>query len=228
MTPHGGGDSYRSPKSRFPRGPGCPPFGLPGWVTGRGDEKPCSRSASTGRGPGASAPDMRCFRPASGTPMWSGPRHWPVPVIAPGQRQPRPSASYRRRRRHDDARCPPRSHRAQPGWHPVPPGALAGMTGRLATASTRRPRRVLAAWGLLVLASLALAATSLHGLILAVVPAALHERKALASAARQCDHALSPRHHQCAAHHRHLGNPRLKEDCQSCARPPVATPTPLP
>ena len=39
-----------------------------------------------------------------------------------------------------------------------------GVTGRLAAASARRPRRVLAAWGLLVLASLALAATSLHGL----------------------------------------------------------------
>jgi MFS family permease len=29
-------------------------------------------------------------------------------------------------------------------------------------------------------------------------------------------------------HHRHFANPRLKEDRQSSARPPVATPTPLP
>src|SRR5271170_586764 len=39
-----------------------------------------------------------------------------------------------------------------------------GVTGRLAAASARRPRRTLIAWGLLVLASLGLAATSLHGL----------------------------------------------------------------
>lgn len=39
-----------------------------------------------------------------------------------------------------------------------------GVTGRLAAASARRPRRTLVAWGLLVLASLGLAATSLHGL----------------------------------------------------------------
>ena len=40
----------------------------------------------------------------------------------------------------------------------------AGVTGRLAAASARRPRRTLVAWGLLVLASLGLAATCLHGL----------------------------------------------------------------
>jgi RND superfamily putative drug exporter len=38
------------------------------------------------------------------------------------------------------------------------------VTGRLAAASARRPRRTLVAWGLLVLASLGLAATCLHGL----------------------------------------------------------------
>ena len=39
-----------------------------------------------------------------------------------------------------------------------------GVTGRLAAASARRPRQTLIAWGLLVLASLGLAATCLHGL----------------------------------------------------------------
>src|SRR6204780_1962585 len=39
-----------------------------------------------------------------------------------------------------------------------------GVTGRLAAASARRPRRTLVAWGLLVLASLGLAAPCLHGL----------------------------------------------------------------
>src|SRR5271170_1695841 len=39
-----------------------------------------------------------------------------------------------------------------------------GVAGRLAAASARRPRRTLVAWGLLVLASLGLAATCLHGL----------------------------------------------------------------
>ena len=39
-----------------------------------------------------------------------------------------------------------------------------GVTGRRAAASARRPRRTLVAWGLLVLASLGLAATCLHGL----------------------------------------------------------------
>jgi putative drug exporter of the RND superfamily len=45
-----------------------------------------------------------------------------------------------------------------------PPAAPGGLTGRLASVSTRRPRRALTAWGLLVLLSLGLAATSLHGL----------------------------------------------------------------
>ena len=45
-----------------------------------------------------------------------------------------------------------------------PPAASRGLTGRLASASALRPRRVLLAWGLLVLLSLGLAATSLHGL----------------------------------------------------------------
>ena len=39
-----------------------------------------------------------------------------------------------------------------------------GLTERLAAASARRPRRVLLAWGLLVLAALGLAVTCLHGL----------------------------------------------------------------
>ncbi len=38
------------------------------------------------------------------------------------------------------------------------------MALRLASASARRPRRALLAWGLLILLSLGLAATSLHGL----------------------------------------------------------------
>jgi uncharacterized membrane protein YdfJ with MMPL/SSD domain len=45
-----------------------------------------------------------------------------------------------------------------------PPAAPGGLTGRLASVSARRPRRALTAWGLLVLLSLGLAATSLHGL----------------------------------------------------------------
>jgi len=40
----------------------------------------------------------------------------------------------------------------------------AGVTGRLAAASARRPRRTVAVWGLLVLVALGLAVTSLHGL----------------------------------------------------------------
>jgi hypothetical protein len=46
----------------------------------------------------------------------------------------------------------------------LPPAASRGLTGRLASASSRRPRRALLAWGLLALLSLGLAATSLHGL----------------------------------------------------------------
>jgi uncharacterized membrane protein YdfJ with MMPL/SSD domain len=46
-------------------------------------------------------------------------------------------------------------------FHRVP---SPGVTGRLAAASARRPRLTLVAWGLLVLASLGLAATCLHGL----------------------------------------------------------------
>ena len=45
-----------------------------------------------------------------------------------------------------------------------PPAASRGLTGRLASVSARRPRRALFAWGLLILLSLGLAATSLHGL----------------------------------------------------------------
>ena len=53
-----------------------------------------------------------------------------------------------------------------PGPAGTPPGRVSspGVTGRLAAASARRPRRTLVAWGLLVLASLGLAATCLHGL----------------------------------------------------------------
>ena len=54
---------------------------------------------------------------------------------------------------------------AGPGPVRQPPAATSrGLTGRLASVSARRPRRALFAWGLLVLLSLGLAATSLHGL----------------------------------------------------------------
>ncbi|MGI8450205.1 MAG: MMPL family transporter, partial [Streptosporangiaceae bacterium] len=48
----------------------------------------------------------------------------------------------------------------------TPPGRVPspGVTGRLAAVSARRPRRVLAVWGLLVMASLGLAAPPPHGL----------------------------------------------------------------
>jgi len=69
-----------------------------------------------------------------------------------------------------------------------------GVTGRLAAASARRPRRTLAVWGLLVLASLGLAATSLHGLtttsqVVGATPSsraeALYDQAAGGDAARQ-------------------------------------------
>ena len=75
-----------------------------------------------------------------------------------------------------------------------PPGAPRGLTGRLASASARRPRRALAAWGLLVLLSLGLAATSLHGLtstsyVVGTTPSsraeALYNRATGGSAGRQ-------------------------------------------
>ena len=54
---------------------------------------------------------------------------------------------------------------AGPGPVSQPPSAASqSLTGRLASVSARRPRRALFAWGLLVLLSLGLAATSLHGL----------------------------------------------------------------
>src|SRR5215469_6504407 len=31
---------------------------------------------------------MRCFHPTRETPMWSGPRRWPVPMIALAEQQP--------------------------------------------------------------------------------------------------------------------------------------------
>ena len=47
---------------------------------------------------------------------------------------------------------------------PFPSAATLGVTRRLAAASTRRPRRTLAIWGLMVLVSLVLVGTSLKGL----------------------------------------------------------------
>ena len=47
-----------------------------------------SRSVFTGRGFGASAPGVRCFRPTRETPMWSGPRRLPIPVIALAEERP--------------------------------------------------------------------------------------------------------------------------------------------
>ena len=58
----------------------------------------------------------------------------------------------------------PRSSAAPSPVSQPPPAASRGLTGRLASVSARWPRRALLAWGLLVLLSLGLAATSLHGL----------------------------------------------------------------
>jgi hypothetical protein len=75
-----------------------------------------------------------------------------------------------------------------------PPAASRGLTGRLASVSARRPRRALTAWGLLVLLSLGLAATSLHGLtstshVVGTTPSsraeALYNRATGGSAGRQ-------------------------------------------
>ena len=75
-----------------------------------------------------------------------------------------------------------------------PPAASRGLTGRLASVSSRRPRRTLLGWGLLVLLSLGLAATSLHGLtstsnVVGTTPSsraeALYNRATGGSAARQ-------------------------------------------
>jgi putative drug exporter of the RND superfamily len=69
-----------------------------------------------------------------------------------------------------------------------------GVTGRLAALSARRPRRTLVAWGLLVVVSLGLAATSLHGLtstahVVGATPSsraeALYERATGGGAGRQ-------------------------------------------
>jgi hypothetical protein len=87
VTPHAGGNPYRCPKSR-PLGPGCPPPAPTGWVADRGDETQCSRSVPAGRGSGTSPAGMRSSRPTRGTPMWSGPRRSPVPVIAPAEEHP--------------------------------------------------------------------------------------------------------------------------------------------
>jgi uncharacterized membrane protein YdfJ with MMPL/SSD domain len=48
-------------------------------------------------------------------------------------------------------------------WDEIPWGAI-GLTQRLARACSARPRRVLVAWGVAIVAALVLAATSLHGL----------------------------------------------------------------
>ena len=87
VTPHAGGNPYRSPRSRA-NWAGLTAIGHPEWMADRGDEKQCSGSVSTGRGPGASAPGRRHCRPTHGTPMWSGPRRLPVPVTAPAEVQP--------------------------------------------------------------------------------------------------------------------------------------------
>jgi uncharacterized membrane protein YdfJ with MMPL/SSD domain len=62
----------------------------------------------------------------------------------------------------------PAAPRASTGHSPAGPapgqGRPPGVTARLAAASARRPHRTLVAWGLLVLISLVLAITSLHGL----------------------------------------------------------------
>jgi hypothetical protein len=47
---------------------------------------------------------------------------------------------------------------------PPPSSATIGLTQRMAAASSRRPRRTLAIWGLLVLVALVLVGTSLKGL----------------------------------------------------------------
>jgi putative drug exporter of the RND superfamily len=75
-----------------------------------------------------------------------------------------------------------------------PPAASRGLTGRLASVSSRRPRRALLAWGLLVLLALGLATTSLHGLtstshVIGTTPSsraeALYNRATGGSAGRQ-------------------------------------------
>ena len=69
-------------RPRAAAGPGCPPPAPRDGVAGRGDETQCSRSVSTGRGPGASTAGRRSSRPTRGTPMWSTQRRSPVPMIA--------------------------------------------------------------------------------------------------------------------------------------------------
>jgi hypothetical protein len=88
VMPCAGGNPYGFPKSRATRA-GLSATGLPRYgVAGRGDETQCSRSVSTGRGPGASIAGPRSCRPTRGTPMWSGPRRSPVPVIASPEEHP--------------------------------------------------------------------------------------------------------------------------------------------
>ncbi len=88
VMPCAGGNPYGFPKSRATRA-GLSATGLPrDGVAGRGDETQCSRSVSTGRGPGASTAGPRSCRPTRGTPMWSGPRRSPVPVIASPEEHP--------------------------------------------------------------------------------------------------------------------------------------------
>jgi uncharacterized membrane protein YdfJ with MMPL/SSD domain len=88
----------------------------------------------------------------------------------------------------------PRSSAAPGPVSQPPPAASRGLTGRLASASSRRPRRALLAWGLLVLLALGLATTSLRGLtstshVIGTTPSsraeALYNRASGGSAGRQ-------------------------------------------
>lgn len=88
----------------------------------------------------------------------------------------------------------PRSSEAPSPAGTPPAAAPRGLTGRLASASARLPRRTLVVWGLLVLLSLGLAATSLHGLtstahVIGTTPSsqaeALYARAAGGGSARQ-------------------------------------------
>jgi hypothetical protein len=118
-----------TPASRNPARPVCPgrprPPGRPcaigptGWAADQGDEKQCSRSVSAGRGSGASAPGMRPSRPTRGTPMWSGPRRSPVPVIAPAEEQPGSHVPPSPPRRRTDRPPHPLNVR-NPDVHPSP------------------------------------------------------------------------------------------------------------
>jgi len=87
VTRHSDSNPYRFPEEPGHRGRAARHRAPRDGMAGRGDETQCSRSVFTGRGPGASARGMRPRRPTRGTPMWSGPRRSPVPVIAPSHEQ---------------------------------------------------------------------------------------------------------------------------------------------